>query len=401
MPRKRLVLYAQPTSEYPFVKKSSLKEKEYEETDALFGALPFTDIGEEAWRAIKSTDKDASIKLVKVAFKGIPWTVLFYSDNLKAVLTCEKYTSGDIPKCLYIKVKLDGEKKVMQRFVRRLMARLEKKPWKMTDWDDFEGRTGRDMKKVITAWKKYSEKAQTVKKQKLPEKVETEVEVEYRQDQIVLKVKVNNRTSQTLKGLNLTLEADREKLEAEGWEQGIPRLNSTGSYTAMFKLKPRTVLKDEELRPVLRYNDGKKKKRVMEPVKVTVAPPEVKGEPIKRDELDTLLVRFSKKEDMGRFIRQPAADLFNDIIDGLKVTELFMLDPEVERRGSTYIGTVDLYGKDEAGVQYVLRVKVQGDMRESRVIRTLYSSDPEKIVGFKQFSEGLRTFDKMFGRPGP
>jgi hypothetical protein len=399
LPRKKIVLYAQPTDEYPFVVKKLLKEQEYEETDALFGALPFTDVGEEAWRALKSTDKDASIKLVKAAFRGVPWTILFYTDNLKAVLTCQRYTTGDIPKCLYIELKVDGEKKVMQRFVRRLMARLDTKPWKMTDWDDFEEETGKDMKKVITAWKKYSEKPQTSKKKKLPEKIETEMEIEYKQDQIVLKAKVINQTSKTLKDLRFTLKGDKEKLEAESWEQGIPRLNSTGTYTAMFKLRPKTVLKDEELKPVLRYNDGKKKKRVITPVLVTVAPPEVKGKPIKRDDLDALMNKYSKKEETGRFLRRPAADLFNDLVDELGEKGLFMLEPEVERRGSTYIGTLDLYGLDENDVQYILRIKTQGDMRESRVIRTLYSSDPEKIVGFKQLVEGWSVFDKLFDRP--
>jgi len=201
-----------------------------------------------------------------------------------------------------------------------------------------------------------------------------------------------------LKDLRIDLDGDKEKLEAESWEQGIPRLNSTGTYTAMFKLRPRTVLKDEELRPVLRYNDGKKKKRVISPVKVTVAPPEVKGRPIKRDELDALMNRYSKKEETGRFLRRPAADLFNDLVDELGEKGLFMLEPEVDRRGSTYIGIVDLYGQDGEQVEYILRVKTQGDMREARIIRTMYSSDPEKIVGFKQLIEGWPVFDKLFDR---
>ena len=399
LPKKKVVLYAQPLDEYPYIEKNALKEQEYKETDALFGAMPFTDIGEEAWRAIKSTDKNASIKLVRSGFRAYPWTVLFYTDNLKAALTCQKYTSGEAPKCLFIKISLEGEKKIMQRFVRRLMARLEKKPWKMTDWDDFERETGKDMKKVITTWKKYAEKEKTVKKKKLPEKIDTEISVEYRQDQIVLRAMVHNQTSKTLKDIRFDLEGDEDLMEAEAWQQGVPRLNSTGSYTAIFRLRPKAILKDEEIRPTLRYNDGRKKKRVMEPLKVTVAPPEVKGESIKRAELDRRLNHMSKKEETGRFLRRPAAELFNDIVDELGKCDLFMLDPDVDRRGQTYIGTVDLYGKDGDGVEYALRVKAQGDMREARVIRTLYSSDPEKIVGFKQFVEGITVFDKMFERP--
>lgn len=396
MGKKKVVLYAQPEDEFPYVKKNALKQKEYKETEAIFGAIPFTNIGEEAWMAIKSTDRDSTIKLVRSGFKGIPWTVLFYSDNLKAVVTCEKYTAGRMPKNVFIELKVEGEEKVLKRFVRRLMGRLDRKPWKMTDWDDFEDETGKGMKSVIRSWKKFAEKEQTVKKKKLPEVVETEKELEYRQDVIVLKVVIRNMTSSTIKDLRVTIEADKDKLDAESWEQGAPRVNSTGTYTAMFRLRPKTVLKDEDILPVLRYNDGKKKKRKMKAVQVTVAPPEINGRSIKRSDLDTAINRFHKKEETSRFEPRPAADLFDDIIGDLGKSELYMLEPDVERRGGTYIGVVDLYGKDEHGVEYSLRIKVQGDTRESRVIRTLFSSDPEKIVGFKQFVDGLDVFGNLF-----
>jgi hypothetical protein len=400
VPTKKVVLYAQPSDEFPYLKKKDLKEEVYKETDALWGALPFTDIGEEAWRALKSVTRDATIKLVKAGFGTVPWTVLFHAETIRAIVTCQKYTSGDMPEDLYLEVKVEGEEAVVKKFVRRLYGRLERKPWKMTDWDDFEKATGKDMKAVITAWKKYSVKEQLVKKPKLAETVDTKTQVEYRQDAIVIKVLISNQKSATIKNITIGLEGDKAKLEADGWEQGIPRLNSTGSYTAMFRVKPKGILKDEPLKLTFRYNDGKKKKRELETVKVNVAPPEIKGEPIQAADLEAQLGKFGKKEELGQTQRKPAADLFNDLVDALGKTGLFMLDPNIERRGGTYIGIVRLHGKDPDGVQYVLQVKIQGDTRESRVVRTLYSSSPEKVVGFRQFVDGLGVFEKMFEGTG-
>lgn len=396
MPTKKVVLYAQPSDEFPYLKKTDLKEEKYEETDALWGALPFTDIGEEAWRAMKSITKDASIRLVKVGFGTVPWTVLFHADAIRAVVTCQKYTSGPLPEALYIEIRADGEDYMVKKFVRRLYGRLEKKPWKMTDWDDFEKATGKDMSHVISAWKKYSQKEQLVKKPKLPEVVDTSTQLEYKQDAIMIKVLVSNQKSVTIKDIRVDLKADRAKIDAECWEQGVPRLNSTGSYTAMFKVRPKGILRDEPLKLTFRYNDGKKKKRELEPVKVTVAPPDIKGEPVQAADLEAQLGKFGKKEEVGQTQRKPAADLFNDLVDALSKTGLFMLDPNIERRGGLYLGLVRLHGKDPDGVQYVLQVKIQGDVNESRVVRTLYSSNPEKVVGFGQFVEGLGVFGTMF-----
>jgi hypothetical protein len=396
LPTKKVVLYAQPSDEFPYLKKTDLKEEKYEETDALWGALPFTDIGEEAWRAMKSITKDASIRLVKVGFGTVPWTVLFHADAIRAVVTCQKYTSGPLPEALYIEIRADGEDYMVKKFVRRLYGRLEKKPWKMTDWDDFEKATGKDMSHVISAWKKYSQKEQLVKKPKLPEVVDTSTQLEYKQDAIMIKVLVSNQKSVTIKDIRVDLKADRAKIDAECWEQGVPRLNSTGSYTAMFKVRPKGILRDEPLKLTFRYNDGKKKKRELEPVKVTVAPPDIKGEPVQAADLEAQLGKFGKKEEVGQTQRKPAADLFNDLVDALSKTGLFMLDPNIERRGGLYLGLVRLHGKDPDGVQYVLQVKIQGDVNESRVVRTLYSSNPEKVVGFGQFVEGLGVFGTMF-----
>jgi len=400
LPTKKVVLYAQPSDEFPYLKKKDLKEELYDETDALWGALPFTDIGEEAWRALKSVTRDASIRLVKAAFGTVPWTVLFHAETVRAIVTCQKYTSGAMPDDLYIEIKVEGEEHVVKKFVRRLYGRLEKKPWKMTDWDDFEKATGKDMKAVIKAWKKYSEKEQLVKKPKLAETVDTQTQVEYRQDAIVVKVIISNQKSATIKDITINLEADRTKLEAEGWEQGVQRLNSTGSYTAMFRIKPKGILRDEPLKLTFHYNDGKKKKRELEEVKVNVAPPEIKGEAIQAADLEGQLGKFGKREEVGEAQRRPAADLFNDLVDALGKTGLFMLDPNIERRGGTYIGLVRLHGKDPDGVQYVLQVKIQGDTRESRVVRTLYSSNPEKVGGFRQFVDALGVFGKMFEGTG-
>jgi len=400
LPTKKVVLYAQPSDEFPYLKKTDLKEEKYEETDALWGALPFTDIGEEAWRAMKSITKDASIRLVKVGFGTVPWTVLFHADAIRAVVTCQKYTSGPLPEALYIEIRADGEDYMVKKFVRRLYGRLEKKPWKMTDWDDFEKATGKDMSHVISAWKKYSQKEQLVKKPKLPEVVDTSTQLEYKQDAIMIKVLVSNQKSVTIKDIRVDLKADRAKIDAECWEQGVPRLNSTGSYTAMFKVRPKGILRDEPLKLTFRYNDGKKKKRELEPVKVTVAPPDIKGEPVQAADLEGQLGKFGKREELGQTQRKPAADLFNDLVDALGKTGLFMLDPNIERRGGTYIGLVRLYGKDPDGVQYVLQVKIQGDLRESRVVRTLYSSNPEKVGGFRQFVDALGVFGKMFEGTG-
>jgi hypothetical protein len=396
LPTKKVVLYAQPSDEFPYLKKTDLKEEQYEETDALWGALPFTDIGEEAWRALKSITKDASIRLVKVGFGTVPWTVLFHADAIRAIVTCQKYTSGPLPEALYIEIRADGEDYMVKKFVRRLYGRLEKKPWKMTDWDDFEKATGKDMNSVITAWKRYSQKEQLVKKPKLPEVVDTSTQLEYKQDAIMVKVLVSNQKSITIKDIRIDLEADKAKIDAESWEQGVPRLNSTGSYTAMFKVMPKGILRDEPLKLIFRYNDGKKKKRELEPVKVTVAPPDIKGEPVQAADLESQLGKFGKKEEVGQPQRRPAADLFNDLVDALGKTGLFMLDPNIERRGGLYLGLVRLYGKDPDGIQYVLQVKIQGDVNESRVVRTIYSSSPEKVVGFGQFVEGLGVFGTMF-----
>ena len=396
MPTKKVRLYAQPNDEFPYLKKKSLEKQDYEETDGLWGAIPFTDIGEEAWRAMKSLNKDASIKLSKSAFGGIPWTILFHSEGLRAVVSCQKYTSGPIPDGVYIEIKAEGEDFVVKKFVRRLFGRLETKPWKMTDWNDFEKATGLDMKAVISTWKKYSEKEQVVKKPKLPETIDTQATMEYKQDGVVIKVLVHNQKSDTARDILVSLEADKAKFDTDSWEQGIPRLNSTGSFTAMFKIKPKGILKDEPIKITFRYNDGKKKRRELENIKITVAPPDIKGEPIQLSELEPLLPKFGKKEEMGPTQRKPAADIFNDMVDALGKTGLFMLDPSIERRGTTYIGLVRLHGKDPDGNQYVLQVKIQGDVNEGRIIRTVYSSSPEKVVGFRQFVEALGVFGETF-----
>jgi hypothetical protein len=396
MPKIKVLLYAQPTDEFPYLKKKALESEDYVETDALWGALPFTDIGEEAWRAMKSITKDATIRLVKAGFSGVPWTILFHAETLRAVVTCQKYTSGPQPEDLYMEIKVEGEDFVVKKFVRRLYGRLEAKPWKMTDWDDFEKATGKDMKAVITPWKKYSLKEQIVKKPKLEEIIDTKTEVEYRQDAVVVKVLVHNQKTVTLKDILVSLEADKTKVDADGWEQSVPRINSTGSYTAMFRVKPKGILKDEPLKLTFRYNDGKKKKRELEPITITVSPPEIKGEPIGAPELEAQITKFAKKEESGQLQRKSAADLFNDLVDALGKTGLYMLDPNIERRGTTYIGLVRLYGKDPEKNQYVLQVKIQGDVNEARVIRTLYSSSSEKVVGFKQFVDALAVFGKMF-----
>lgn len=400
MPTKKVLLYAQPNDEFPYLKKKALEDEEYLETDGLWGALPFTDIGEEAWRALKSITKNATIRLVKAGFSGVPWTILFHADTIRAVVTCQKYTSGSMPEDLYLEIKVEGDEFTVKKFVRRLFGRLEEKPWKMTDWDDFEKQTGKDMKEVIKPWKKYSLKEHIVKKPKLEEIVNTSTEVEYRQDAVVVKVMVNNQKSVTLKDILVSLEADKTKVDADGWEQSVPRINSTGSYTAMFRVKPKGILKDEPLKLTFRYNDGKKKKRELEPVKITVAPPEIKGEPIGAPELEAQITKFGKKEELGALQRKSAADLFNDLVDALGKTGLYMLDPNIERRGTTYIGLVRLYGKDPEGTQYVLQVKIQGDVNESRVTKTLYSSSSEKVVGFKQFVDALGVFGKMFEGSG-
>jgi hypothetical protein len=400
MATKKVLLYAQPTDEFPYLKKKALESEDYIETDALWGALPFTDIGEEAWRAMKSITKDSTIRLVKAGFSGVPWTILFHAETLRAVVTCQKYTTGTQPDDLYIEIKAEGEDFMVKKFVRRLYGRLEAKPWKMTDWDDFEKATGKDMKTVITPWKKYSLKEQIVKKPKLEEIVDTKTEVEYRQDAVVVKVLVHNQKSATLKDILISLEADKTKIDADGWEQSVPRINSTGSYTAMFRVKPKGILKDEPLKLTFRFNDGKKKKRELEIIKISVAPPEIKGEPIGAPELEAQITKFGKKEELGTIQRKSAADMFNDLVDALGKTGLYMLDPNIERRGTTYIGLVRLHGKDPDGNQYVLQVKIQGDMNESRVIRTLYSSNPEKVVGFRQFVDALGTFGKMFEGSG-
>jgi hypothetical protein len=400
MATKKVLLYAQPTDEFPYLKKKALESEDYIETDALWGALPFTDIGEEAWRAMKSITKDSTIRLVKVGFSGVPWTILFHAETLRAVVTCQKYTTGTQPDDLYIEIKAEGEDFMVKKFVRRLYGRLEAKPWKMTDWDDFEKATGKDMKTVITPWKKYSLKEQIVKKPKLEEIVDTKTEVEYRQDAVVVKVLVHNQKSATLKDILISLEADKTKIDADGWEQSVPRINSTGSYTAMFRVKPKGILKDEPLKLTFRFNDGKKKKRELEIIKISVAPPEIKGEPIGAPELEAQITKFGKKEELGTIQRKSAADMFNDLVDALGKTGLYMLDPNIERRGTTYIGLVRLHGKDPDGNQYVLQVKIQGDMNESRVTRTLYSSNPEKVVGFRQFVDALGVFGKMFEGTG-
>ncbi len=400
MPTKKVLLYAQPTDEFPYLKKKALESEDYVETDGLWGALPLTDIGEEAWRAMKSITKDATIRLVKAGFSGVPWTVLFHAETIRAVVTCQKYTSGSHPEDLYIEIKVEGEDHMVKKFVRRLYGRMEAKPWKMTDWDDFEKATGKDMKAVITPWKKYSLKEQIVKKPKLEEIVDTKVEVEYRQEAVVVKVLVHNQKSATLKDILVSLEADKAKIDADGWEQSVPRINSTGSYTAMFRVKPKVILKDEPIKLTVRFNDGKKKKRELEPLKITVAPPEIKGEPIGAPELEAQISKFGKKEELGQLQKKSAADLFNDLVEALGKTGLYMLDPNIERRGTTYIGLVRLHGKDPDGNQYVLQAKIQGDMNESRVVRTLYSSNPEKVVGFRQFVDALGVFDKMFEGSG-
>jgi|GEM_PF-6660391 len=400
MPTKKVLLYAQPTDEFPYLKKKALEDEDYQETDGLWGALPFTDIGEEAWRAMKSITKDATIRLVKAGFSGVPWTILFHAETIRAVVTCQKYTSGMQPEDLYVEIKAEGEDYVLKKFVHRLFGRMEAKPWKMTDWDDFEKATGKDMKAVITPWKKFSQKEQIVKKPKLEEIVDTKAEVEYRQDAVVIKVLVHNQKSVTLKNILVSLEADKTKVEADGWEQSVPRINSTGNYTAMFRVKPKGILKDEPLKLTFRYNDGKKKKRELEPIKISVAPPEIKGEPIGAPELDGQITKFAKKEELSQLQRKSAADLFNDLVVALGKTGLYMLDPNIERRGTTYIGLVRLHGKDPDGNQYVLQVKIQGDMNESRVTRTLYSSSSEKVVGFRQFVDALGVFGKMFEGTG-
>src|SRR5512137_1482244 len=123
MPKIKVLLYAQPTDEFPYLKKKALESEDYAETDALWGALPFTDIGEESWRALKSITKDATIRLVKAGFSGVPWTILFHAETLRAVVTCQKYTSGSQPEDLYIEIKVEGEDFMVKKFVRRLYGR--------------------------------------------------------------------------------------------------------------------------------------------------------------------------------------------------------------------------------------------------------------------------------------
>jgi hypothetical protein len=401
MVKKKITLYAQPRDDFPYLKKSALKDREYEEYDGLFGTIPFTDIGEESWHSIKSMYQDAVIKLVKSGIGSVPWTILVYSEPLRIALTCQQYTKEKGPKGWLVKLQLRGEDGPMRRFLRRLVSALKKKPWVMTDWDDFEEFTSEGKKDHINLWKKLTTKETLVKKEKMPEKVDASSKVEYHEAHVLYRVEVTNLRSKTIKSLKISLEVPEEELEADSKEQGAPSLNSGATYVARFRLKPKGFIEDAPVMSVVRYLLGeKKKKKSLEPQKVTVKPPEFKPETIDEATFDERMMRYHKQEEATDMMRRPAADLFDELVDGLDGLPMNLLDVSVDRKGGVYTGTAKLYAVGGRGVEgqgFGLVLVVQGDGRESKVRMRIHSSKIESLAGFKQVLVGSEPLKKFFG----
>ncbi|MEW5761339.1 MAG: hypothetical protein AB1779_11305 [Candidatus Thermoplasmatota archaeon] len=380
---KKIVLYASPREKKPYLDTGKIKRGEYEESPFKFGNFPFTDFGISTWNAMKEVYKAVDMDIEK-SFFG--WRVTMCTPKLSVKLHYKKYSI--FSSVIYIKMEVEGEKYVINRFIWRLIKAYGKEPWKGLDWEKLR-KKGIKKEKVIDAWKKYIKyvkEEKKVKKKKVkkegPDFV-AEPKIVYEDRAVVYKLHLKNNSRNPYKNLNIKFELDDEFFSIEKKEENLQILKPHDFIVLLNRLIPKKEAINKKIWCKISYTKEDREITVeSDKLEINIKYPEISSKDIDKEMWKKIASGSIFLDEKGKILQTSASEFHQNILEEVKNWEFSIVDVSVDRRGKEYNGNVLLYGEDEEKNGYCLSISAIGDNISARGIVKIYVKDKEKAVGF-------------------
>jgi len=152
------LLFARPSTEMPYAIFADLQKGTYTECSylSLKTFICFTDMGDAAWKAALEMDEVAKIRLYQASWleEDKEWSVRIAFLETTLELESKRYSQfGKMPQTFYMILRFNGPREQIQRYCRRIVKKLRRKPYILLNWDDLERETGYERPEVVDGWK--------------------------------------------------------------------------------------------------------------------------------------------------------------------------------------------------------------------------------------------------------
>ena len=412
----KVFLYAQPLDQVPYVSKSALKDHSFKEVGIGLGAIGFTDIGKAVWETVSNVYSDFEIDAIDLPFSGSQWAIKFTMGRLRLVLSRKGYKSLEGALGSYISLDFDGEKHAISRFLKSFLKNLGRAPWEIAYKSEFKEKTGVSRGEVADEWERYArhvaaardaedearEKEEERKRKKAAERAKAKADeaasrgpqvklelaarsfLTFEGEELVLNVRVENRSPVSVEKVQVVARASQESIQFSAPVKVISYLKPSEALTLTFPLSaPADVAAGEvwtELegtgldRKLTARTEARRLRSelpALEPVEIaSLAWQKRAGELVRKDE-----VRAK--------VYMAASEAFDEMLVRLKGAGLYMLEPEVIRTGTSYLGHLKLHAEDSHKRPFAFALDCVGNYEESKITLHFYAESAELVSALR------------------
>ena len=411
-PLTKLLLYAQPAEAGPFISKVAIRKGSYKEGGGALGGLSLTDVGKAVWESMGKIYSDFEIDAIEIALGPAPWALRFTTSQFRLVLTRRAYKSFEGASGSYITLDFDGDKHAVFRFLKTFLKTLRRPPWEMVFPPEFREKTGLKVKEIAEPWEKFARgialgdeeedgeddapdaagerlrppPAPAVNQVRAVPRLELSAGsfLGFDGDGLVMNVRVENASEVSLEKLQVAPKSSLETLQFGAPAKVISFLKPRESLNLAFPLAPAAEESAGEVwaeiegtgsgQTVAARTAPRKLKAVLPkllPAEVTTAAWHQKA---------SALVR---RDEVRSKVYMAASEAFDEMLTRVKTAGLALLDPEVIRAGSNYMGHLKLFAEDARKRPYAFALDCVGDFQQSKITLHFYAESAELVMALR------------------